>query len=89
MEGVPRALLSRMLKPSVLFAILLMNVGFVGFGLAATLWAMNEWLADERLNAIFIAFMGALFFMVLWRLARRWVGKRLKASRDAHWTRTP
>ena len=53
-----------------------MQVGFVAFGLAATFWTINEWLADERLNALFGGFMFTMFFLIGWRLSRRWVLRR-------------
>ena len=64
------------MRVSTLVVLLLMQVGFILFGLAATFWTMNEWLADERLNALFGGFMFAMFFLIGWRLSRRWVLRR-------------
>ena len=55
-----------------------MQALFVAYGLAVTFWTINEWLADERLNALFGGFMGWLFFLVLWRTIRQWARKHLK-----------
>ena len=69
-----------MARSVVLFLILLMNVGFIAFGVAVTLFVLNEWDLDERLNALFGGFLGALFFMLAWKAARRWARGRLKLS---------
>ena len=61
------------MKPTTLALIILMQVGFIAYGLALTFWTINEWLADEKLNAVFGGFVGGLFFIIAWRLLRRWV----------------
>lgn len=65
------------MRLSTLLLLLLMQSLFVAYGLGLTFWTINEWLADERLNAIFIAFLGSLFFMIVWRISRRWARRRL------------
>lgn len=65
------------MKFSTLALLLLMQALFVAYGVGVTFWTMNEWLADERLNSIFIGFLGSLFFMMAWRISRRWVRVRL------------
>ena len=61
---------------STLAVLLLLQTVFVVYGLAVTFWTLNEWLADERLNAIFGGFMGWLLFLVAWRTLRRWARRR-------------
>ena len=56
----------------MLFLIVLLQGVFVAYGLAVTFWTINEWLADERLNALFGGSLGSLFFFIAWRLLRRW-----------------
>lgn len=50
-----------------------MQVGFIAYGLALTFWTINEWLSDEKLNALFGGFIGGLYFLIAWRLLRSWV----------------
>ena len=64
------------MKPSTLLLLIAMQAAFVAYGLAATFWTINEWLADERLNALFGGFMAFLFFLIGWRLIRRWARRR-------------
>jgi len=56
----------------ILVLIILMQVGFIAYGLVLTFWTINEWLSDEKLNALFGGFLGGLFFLMAWRLLRRW-----------------
>ena len=63
-------------KVSTLLLLLAMQAAFILYGLAATFWTLNEWLADERLNALFGGFMLFLAFLIGWRLSRRWVRRR-------------
>lgn len=64
------------MKLSTLFLLLLMQAAFIVYGLAATFWTINEWLADERLNALFGGFLLFLLFLMGWRRSRRWVRRR-------------
>lgn len=70
------------MKPATLILLVLMQVGFVAFGLALTFWTINEWLADERLNALFGGFLGSLLFLIAWQLVRRWARRRFKIGRE-------
>lgn len=64
------------MKFSTLALLLLMQAAFVAYGLIATFWTINTWLADDRLNALFGGYMFFLFFLIGWRLSRRWILKR-------------
>ncbi len=65
------------MRLSTLLLLLLMQTLFVVYGLAVTFWTINEWISDERLNALFGGFMGLLLFFVAWRTLRRWARRRL------------
>lgn len=65
------------MRPATLILLLVLQGAFVAYGLALTFWTLNEWLADERLNALFGGFFGALLFLIAWRTLRRWVRRRL------------
>lgn len=64
------------MRLSTLLLLLLLQTVFVVYGLAVTFWTINEWLAEEPLNALFGGFMGWLFFLVAWRTLRRCARRR-------------
>jgi hypothetical protein len=60
------------MKLATLLLLLLLQGVFIVYGLALTFWVLNAWLAGETLNALFGGFMGGLFFLMTWKLLRRW-----------------
>ncbi len=60
------------MKPTTLLLLILTQALFVAYGLVVTFWTINAWMSDEELNALFGGFIGFLFFLIAWRLLRRW-----------------
>lgn len=60
------------MKPTTLLLLILAQALFVAYGLVVTFWTINAWMSDEKLNALFGGFLGFLFFLIVWRLLRRW-----------------
>lgn len=60
------------MKLRALLLLLFVQACFIIYGLATTFWVLNEWLAGDFLNALFGGFLGVLFFLMTWRMLRRW-----------------